>query len=312
VSADGEWRSSFTCADDNCTATVLTLTDASGAKRDVRMAGNVDGLQWSPAGHVLAIRSGGALQVIVEPARDAPRSIASGVGGFAWRRDNASLIVAENGNLDRVRLDGKRASVAKLAGLPPYLYASPDRARFAYTASDPAGWQLFVYDDNAGKVVFSGAMGSDGPGGRPVEVSPNEVKSPMFIAWSPDGTKLAFGGGYEAPYFMTLIDLTTGSKLRTDFSDGYPGEIVWTADGKGLAVSTYDPERRHHGAYVVDPATGAARWLVSGCHLVWSPDGRFLALKGEHDKGVGIVDVASGDHAQLTRDAVDAPIAWVD
>ena len=180
------------------------------------------------------------------------------------------------------------------------------------SASNPAGWQLYVYDDDAGKIVFVGAMGSDGPGGKPVEVPPFEQKVAMFIAWSPDGSKLAIGGGYEAPYFMTLVDLTTGSTHRTDFADGYPGEIVWTRDGRGLGVSTYDPERRHHGAYVVDPSTDAARYLLSGCHLVWSPDGRFLAMKGEHDRGVGIVDVTSGDHVQLTHDPVDVPIAWAD
>src|SRR5438105_10302349 len=58
VSADGEWRSSFTCVDDDCTATTLTLIDASGAKRDVRVAGSIVQLQWAPVGHALAIKVG--------------------------------------------------------------------------------------------------------------------------------------------------------------------------------------------------------------------------------------------------------------
>src|SRR5207245_5229520 len=63
--------------------------------------------------------------------------------------------------LVRVTVDGTQSPVAKLPGLPQYLYASPDRRRFAYTASNPAGWRLYVYDDDAGKVVFSGAMRSE-------------------------------------------------------------------------------------------------------------------------------------------------------
>src|SRR5207248_210271 len=142
VSADGQWRSRYTCADDKCTATTLTLIAASGAKRDVRVAGSINELQWSPLGHALAIKvgsdAGSEIRVIVDPARDEPRVLASRVGGFAWRRDGKSLIVEANLGapgimLVRLTLDGTQSPVAKLPGLPPYLYASPDRRRFAYT-----------------------------------------------------------------------------------------------------------------------------------------------------------------------------------
>src|SRR5438105_7713329 len=99
VSADGEWRATFTCVDDNCTATTLTLIDASGAKRNVRVAGSIDDLQWSPVEHAAAFRAGAQLRVVVDPAVDSPRAVAFGVGGFAWRRDGVSLIVADNFNV---------------------------------------------------------------------------------------------------------------------------------------------------------------------------------------------------------------------
>ena len=89
------------------------------------------------------------------------------------------------------------------------------------------------------------------------------------------------------------------------------GENVPIAANDLPALAGFARENRIE-LWVADPATGAARYLLSGCHLVWSPDGRFLAMKGEHDKGVGIVDVTSGDHMQLTSDAVDVPTAWAD
>jgi len=327
TSADGLWRADSHCVDEPCTASELLLTGPDSVVRVIRVERWVDRLEWSPTGHKLAVRvgrdAGSELVVIDDPAVAEPRGVAGmgtgnpyrrSVGGFTWAADGRSLYVASGdysgGMIDRIGLDGGVQGLHKTAGLPPYLYPSPARDRFAYTAQHPLGWQIYVYDAAANDIIFSGNMGSDGPGGQPVTIAPGEQKGPMYIAWSPDGTKLAFGGGFAPPYVMTTIDVESGAAVKTEFPHGYPGEIKWNAGGSMVAVSTYDPGRTRHETYAVDPATGAARHLLSGCTIVWSPDGRFLAVHGETEPGIAIVDVTSGAYGHLTRELWDTPAAW--
>jgi hypothetical protein len=61
---------------------------------------------------------------------------------------------------------------------------------------------------------------------------------------------------------------------------------------------------------VVDPATGVARDVLSGCVIVWSPDSRFLAIHGEREPGIAIADVETLQHAQLTHTPGDTPLRW--
>ena len=337
VSADGQWRAQTGCdapGPSGAATCHLELTAVDGRSRTLDVNAEP---RWAPTGHALALRvirdGASTLAVIDDPASDAPRSLVPdalcradapcpvlAVGGFAWASDGKSLIVAvgdelsdeaQGGVIARIGLDGSRYSVLALtSGVPPYLYASPHGDRYAYTALHPLGWQLYVLDASAGTVVFSDEMGSDGPNATPVSVPP-DVKGPMYIAWSPDGSKLAFGEGFEPPYAMKIVDVMSGVVRRTEFPDGYPGEIKWSPDSTRLAVSTYNIGRTHHESYVVDPETGVARDVLSGCVIVWSPDGRFLAIHGERDPGVIIADVATLQHSQLTDVAGDAPIAWV-
>ena len=49
-----------------------------------------------------------------------------------------------------------------------------------------------------------------------------------------------------------------------------------------------------------------------GCVIIWSPDGRFLAVHGEDLPGIAIVDIASGERGQLTHEANDIPLQWTE
>jgi hypothetical protein len=98
----------------------------------------------------------------------------------------------------------------------------------------------------------------------------------------------------------------------TEFAEGYPGEIFWTNDSRRIGVSTYDTDRKRHEVYVVDPDTGVARHVISGCIILWSPDGRFIAVHGEAEPGIAIADVDTLESGRLTHDRRDFPIAWVE
>jgi Tol biopolymer transport system component len=280
-------------------------------------------VQWSPSGHRLAIlkqgdaSSGVAILNDPDPASGEPTDVGtSGISAFTWASDSTAVIAAHGSDFGPAlfRIDansGTEEMLAKLPELPNFLYPSPDHSMVAFTGNSNDGWHLYLFDTRQTGVLRDlGAMGSDGPDGQPVPQGAPDVKTPMYVAWSPDGSQLAFGGGMDPPYVMHIIDIASGAVRVTEFADGYPGEIKWSPDGALLAVSTYNIPRTHHESYVVDPATGLARDVLSGCVIVWSPDSRFLAIHGEVVPGVAIADVHTLAHAQLTHTIGDTPLRW--
>ena len=312
-SADGLWRLHQSCNDTACT---LSLFGQEDGRSSIELTALID-VQWSPEGHTLAFAGSMSdrpgqdrLYAVDDPARPIPRVVSeSQVRAFTWLGDGRLLFVTTDGEMSRMSREGEVESLAHVAP-PMYLHPSPDGRTVAFTQNDAGGWRLWTIDGYDGTLRDLGNMGSDPAGtAPPVEVAP-EQKGPMYIGWSPDGSYLAFGGGFEPPYIMTTVNLATGASVRTEFPHGYPGEIKWSPDGARLAVSTYDVDRTRHESYVVDPNTGEATHLLSGCVIIWSHDGRFLAVHGEPDPGISVVDVATGEQAKISHERNDVPLSW--
>ncbi len=324
VSADGQWKAALACGETSCD---IIISERGGKTRaPIRVGGYVDGIEWSPAGARLAygVTHGGGVMamsrelVVLDGPFAEPRVVLESSGPFATRPfawlARGELLVALNGDgstpLVRLAMDGSQTRLATAGTSIAYFYPSPDRTRFAFTQSDERGWRLAAFDLESNEVRDYGKMGSDLPG-TPVQVEQiaPEQKTSMYVSWSRDSTKLAFGGGYQPPYTMTIVDVVSGAVTRTEFPYGYPGEIAWSPDGSTVAVSTYDANRTRHEVYLVDPSTGASRHMIAGCVIVWSPDGRFLALHTEQADGVAIMDVATGEYGPVGETS-DAPVAW--
>ena len=321
-SADGLWSAATDCS--TLCRTTLKATDGNLRAVDDPY---ITALRWSPQGHQLALAGGPSnggypasdrLELIDDPASARPRILYETRKGlahpFEWL-SSGDLLIADNSEADsqlvRVTTSGEATTLATVPSTVWYLYASPDGRTVAFTQDSAAGWQLWTIDGATGAVRNAGNMGSDPAGiAPPQENAPLQEKGPLYIAWSPDGSKVAFGGGYQPPYTMTIADIATGAKHRTEFPDGYPGEIKWSPDGTKLAVSSYNLPRTHHESFVVDPETGVARDILSGCVIIWSPDSQFLAIHGEREPGVAIANVVTLQHAQLTHTPGDTPLSW--
>jgi hypothetical protein len=142
--------------------------------------------------------------------------------------------------------------------------------------------------------------------------TPSAEVTPFAIAWSHDQRYIAVGP-IAAPYRLYVLDTLTGKLAATyDFEEGYAGELVWSPTANRLAISTYSLDRLRHEVYVVDPAADdAPRHLLSGCRIVWSPDGGFLAAKSEpHTFGAAAVNVETGHQWQLSSLPGATPVAW--
>jgi hypothetical protein len=286
--------------------------------------------EWSPDRNAIALNvltlDGRVQLVVIDGETPQARALIDGAAqnimAIVWH-GNRLLVSGDFAGRPGLRwltLDGTLTPIADISSAPMYFYPSPDGpsadgTRFLFTQSAPDGWQLWVLDSATDDITNLGNMGSDPANASPPsQVSPeNSAKGgPMYIAWSPDGTQVAFGGGFEPPFIMTTVQIETGARAVTEFPSGYPGEIRWTADSTRIAVSTYDIERTHHETWVVDPVTGAGRHLMDGCVIVWSPDGRFLAVHGEDIPGITIINADTAERAQLTHRSDDAPVEWTE
>lgn len=317
TSPDGRWTAYPSCTQE-CT---LTITDGNDGATILRFEGGASDPRWSPDSARLAYivdltrndEVYGRELTLIDPSRPDEPVVLRAIDGYAampyvWE-DATHIVLSVGDTIERLTLDGAREVIARPAGSIDFFYESPDGHTVAYTQADAAGWRLYTLDLETLSVIDRGNMGSDPAGIQPPDVS-SSAKGPMYVEWSPNGRQIAFGGGFIEPYFMTIVDLDTGNVVRTYFEEGYPGEIKWSPDGSRVAVSTYDVERTRHEVYIVDPATGDARHVSSGCVIVWSPDGRFLAQHIDHTPGVGIVNVETGEYGMLTDVLGETPLWW--
>jgi Tol biopolymer transport system component len=158
-----------------------------------------------------------------------------------------------------------------------------------------------------GELRELGAMGNGTPD---VPQAAPDVKVPLAVEWSPDGSRIAFGAGMSPPYTLTVADVHANMSVRTEFVEGYAGEVRWSPDGSQVAVSTYSEDRSRHESYLVDPATGVATHLVAGCVIIWSPDGAFLAIHAEQDDRIVIVDAVTREVTPLGVRGY--PLTWTE
>lgn len=104
---------------------------------------------------------------------------------------------------------------------------------------------------------------------------------PVAMAFSPDGGKLAVGGGEGRLYLVSTVD--GSAKLLDDSSPGVL-ELAWQPKGSQLAVAGQDGAVRVFG---MDDATPVARVLHRSprwpAGLSWRNDGQQLAFAGGKD-----------------------------
>jgi Tol biopolymer transport system component len=200
-------------------------------------------------------------------------------------RSNGLIAYVEGGDVFVANADGTGAR--RLTNTPQseewFVTWSPDGGRIAYVrCTEPSavceqayyGWGPLFVTDLAGNE-------------RLVAEAPAEWISQ--IAWSPDGTQLAFvhGSGFE----LTVVDLDGSTPRRLIRS---ASSIAWSPDSTRLAVSSFvgDSSGAHWrmAISVVEVATGNALQLTDGTDAEmyvgeWSPDGESLTFtRAEREK----------------------------
>jgi Tol biopolymer transport system component len=133
-------------------------------------------------------------------------------------------------------------------------------------------------------------------------------------AWSPDGSRLAFGA-YSEDEGSTVYTMTaTGSDRIRATAGPHDGSPAWSPDGSTIAFTSVRDGANQIAA--LDIATGSVAAIVDGhgwnAQPAWSPDGRQLAFVSDYTAydfvyDIYVVNADGSGRRQLTHGFRHAP-----
>jgi WD40 repeat protein len=216
-----------------------------------------------------------------------------------------------------VRLEGWGAPASDVFTVSPLVAFSPDGKTLAGGLSDGTVrvWEADrgrlvrdldgIPDSGVSAVAISGdgtrlaAAGGatvcvwDLPGGRPVTTLRGDLAEVNALALSPDGRRAVTGSGHWTLLLWDLADGTARTLSKTPGYGNFPGQVLFTPDGRQIAAFTGSDF-----GTVFDAATGEKQFTLSGhSGHVWqiaiSPDGKQLASAGD-DRTVRVWNLSTG------------------
>lgn len=137
-------------------------------------------------------------------------------------------------------------------------------------------------------------------GEMPYQLGPHAEEG-WGLAYSPDGTQLASGGGFE----VILWDPATGKKIRSITVNAYVYRLNWSPDSRYLAVVGSGSSKID----LIDTEVGSVKTRIStpAGNVLWaatySADEKWMAV-GDFDGNITILDAAS--QAVIEEDSATA------
>ncbi|MDB5032805.1 MAG: exported protein of unknown function [Chlorobi bacterium] len=166
----------------------------------------------------------------------------------------------------------------------------------------PNGGQIAFYHGDGGTDLY--VVNADGGNLHSIASNAQDFgQGDSRMAWSPDGTKLAYTGtatNSDGDIFVVNAD---GSN-RKNITNDAPGDLqpAWSPDGTKLAFSTVSTDL---GAQIIMiNADGTGRTLVTpnvmnnDVYPTWSPDGKYILYTSRYQSNPGTLrayTVASAD-----------------
>jgi len=252
---------------------------------------------WSPDGRSVAFvwdRAGVSKVYVVDAAASAPPRELPGAGaqlaGAFWSSDGRALMIAKNGDLWRVPIDGGAASaVWTTPAMESSIVPSPDGARVAFVRAAPGA---------TGGGAAAAGRGGRGRGaaasgdlvvrtladGKETVVVRSLEHAIGGLTWSPDGQTLVFND-VNPPIRHEQTPEYSGSKIIYTVTENVPGDshAVAASGGNPIALGAL-------GGF------GGRRWLDARHFLVDRTSADFKR------RTTSLVDVGGGEPKVLHED----------
>ena len=216
--------------------------------------------------------------------------LAEGFQPLQWQ--HGTILFRNRSGIASIRPDGTQFQQypQTVQGAP-----SPDGSRFAYVASD-------------GHVHV---IAADGTGD--LDISPKRALHTESLAWSPDGSRLAYGmveDGSSVIVRVVVARLFGGNRVyQLPHSRQIGGGFAWSPAGDAIVYGTpsLTSVPKIGGIALLSLATGATKHIASfGESPVYSPDGRWIAFSGGgpcRDRlGIYVMKADGSRLRRLTRD----------
>jgi Tol biopolymer transport system component len=255
---------------------------------------SMQALDFSPDGkQVLAIEYGDDTNLVLVPAAGGNPVTINGTDGAtsgAYSPDGSKIVfTVDDSSSDTLSAGIYTVSVS--GGTPKLIATTPNNASDALPAYSPDGTKLaFVRDlfDNQGNETTSlevmPSSGSSSPTALATGLAPDLESG--GIAFSPDGTKIAYAGNYDTPGIFTVpVAGGNPTELTSDY-DSWPS---YSADGSKIyfsrdAIST---DADGNASAPVDPV-----------------DNDLFELWSVNKDGSGATVIAEGDFENLAVAAI--------